>query len=204
MALSRIATLFGTMVVLAVMPSPSVFAVVARSIASGFTQGLVTVLGVVAGDIVFILLAVGGLSAMAETMGGLFTLVKGVGSIYLMWLGIGLWRAQPKAVAIEADLEVAWASNFLCGLLITLSDPKAILFYVSFLPAFLDVSTASMADIGILLTSATVAVGGGKLVYVYLADQSRQLFQRHRARKVLNLTAGSVMVGTGLMLLFNR
>jgi threonine/homoserine/homoserine lactone efflux protein len=199
MTFSSMAALFGTMVVLAMIPSPSVFAVVARSIASGFTQGLIMVLGIVVGDFAFIFLAVAGLSAVAEA--GLFTLVKYLGAIYLLVLGIGLWRAKTHAVTVEPVKAVAWRSNFLCGLLITLSDPKAILFYVSFLPTFLDLSRASMADIGLVLLSATVAVGGGKLIYAYLADQARVLFRSAGAQAVMNRMAGSAMIVTSLVLM---
>ncbi|NJN21415.1 MAG: LysE family translocator [Leptolyngbya sp. RL_3_1] len=204
MSLSSAAALFGAMVVLAIIPSPSVFAVVARAIASGFTQGLITVLGIVTGDLIFILLAIGGLSAIAETMGGWLIGVKYFGAVYLCWLGLGVWRSPTRAVAVEAVPTTSGISSFFCGLLITLSDPKAILFYVSFLPTFLDLSQASLADIAMTLLSVMVAVGGGKLVYVYLADQARVLFQSARAQAVMNRLAGSAMIATGLVLVAKR
>jgi threonine/homoserine/homoserine lactone efflux protein len=89
--------LFGTMVVLAAIPSVSVLAVSARSAASGFVHGALTTLGVVLGDVVFILLAVYGLAAIAELMGDRFVLVRYLGAAYLVWLGVVLWRAPPTS-----------------------------------------------------------------------------------------------------------
>ncbi|MDJ0574451.1 MAG: LysE family translocator [Xenococcaceae cyanobacterium MO_234.B1] len=200
MTLSSIAGLFGTMTILAMIPSPSVFAVVARSIASGFTHGLITVIGIVVGDFVFIILAICGLSAIAETMDSLLILIKYLGAAYLIWLGIELWKSKSKTVEVEAIRESSWLSNFLTGLFITLGDQKAILFYLGFFPAFLELSSVSIVDTSIVLVIATIAVGGVKLGYAYLADKARSLFQSSKAKRGMNITAGIVMISTGIFL----
>ncbi|HBE91337.1 MAG TPA: hypothetical protein DDW55_02000 [Gammaproteobacteria bacterium] len=201
MTFSSVAALFGAMFALAIIPGPSVFAVVARSIASGFTHGLVTTLGLVAGDFIFILMAVFGLWTVAETMGSLLVVVKYLGGAYLIWLGIGIWRSRPELDEIEGVNELSWASNFLSGLFITLGDPKAILFYVSFLPAFIDLSAISIIDTSVIMLTASVALVGAKLGYAYMADKSRLLFKSPRAKKIMDITAGSVMMGTGIFIL---
>lgn len=201
MNISSIMALFGTMVVLALMPGPSVFAVAARSLASGFTQGLITALGIVIGDFIFILLAIYGLSAIADTLGIFFVFVKYLGGVYLIWLGVGLWRSNPRTIEVEGLVEASGVSSFASGLLITLSDPKAIFFYISFFPAFLDLSQISIVDTGMVMAIAFVAVGGVKVGYAYMADRARLLFRNRKARKRMNMMAGIVMIGTGLFLL---
>ena len=201
MTLSSIAALFGTMIVLAMIPSPSVFAVVARSMASGFIHGLVTAMGIVVGDFIFIILAIYGLSAIAETMGSLFVIVKYLGSAYLLWLGINLCRSKSKIFEVKGIRESSWLSNFLTGLLTTLADHKAIFFYMSFFPAFLDLSKVSVWDIGIILIITVIAVGGSKIGYAYMADRARFLFKSARAKRGINIIAGTVMIGTGIFLL---
>lgn len=200
MTLNSIAALFGAMFILAIVPAPSVFAVVARSIASGFTHGVVTAIGIVFGDFIFIILAVSGLWSIAESMGSLFVLVKYLGGAYLIWLGVGLWRSKSKTEEIEGIKELSWSSNFLCGLFITLGDPRAILFYISFLSAFIELSNVSILDTGIIMVVATIAVGGAKVGYAYMAHKARFLFKSARAKKAMNITAGSVMIGTGIFL----
>ena len=200
MTFSSIAALFGAMVVLAIVPGPGVFAVVARSIASRFAHCFVTTIGIVVGDFLFILLAVFGLSAIAEAMGNLFIFVKYLGGAYILWLGIQLFRCKSHSLEVKGIVESSWLSNFSSGLLITLGNPKAILFSLSFFPAFLDLSSVSILDVGIIMLIATLAIGGVMLAYAYLADKARTLFTSSSAKSRLNKIAGSIMIGTGTLL----
>lgn len=88
----------------------------------------------------------------------------------------------------------------MCGLLITLSDPRAILFYAGFLPAYLDMSHLSVAAAGTILLSALLAVGSAKLLYACLAARTRFLFSSTRIQKIINGLAAIAMVGTGIFL----
>ena len=195
------AALFGAMATLAIIPSPSVFAVVARSIASGFAHGLVTVLGIMVGDLLFIILAIYGLSAIAETMNAFFFLVKYIGGAYLIWSGIKLWQSRSQFVDFEEIKESSWLSSFLSGLLITLGDSKAVFFYISFLPAFLELSSISIMDTIAVVTIATIAVGGSKLGYAYMGDRARSLFNNSKSKKRMNVAAASVAICTGIFLI---
>lgn len=172
----------------------------ARSMASGAIHGLVTVFGIVFGDYIFIILSLYGLSALASTMGGFFTFVKYVGAIYLIWLGVKLLLTKYNSVEVKPVIELSFLSNFVAGLVTTLSNPKAILFYVSFFPAFINVQSVTAAEIGQLLLVATVAVGGIMALYAYAASKASLLFKSSRAAKTLNVTAGSIMVGSGVLL----
>lgn len=194
---SSIAALFGTMLVLASIPSVSVLVVSARSVASGFIHGVFTTIGIVVGDIIFILVAIVGLSVLAETMGGLFVIVKYLGGACLIGLGIALWRSKSKAEEVEGKTESSLLSSFLTGLFITLGDQKAILFYLGFFPAFFYLSTFSVSDTIIIILIATVAIVGAKLVYVFLADRASLILKSTKAIKGMNITAGSVMIAVG-------
>lgn len=199
MTFGGMAGLFGTMFVLSVVPGPSVFAVMARSMASGLTHGLVTILGIVFANLIFILLAVFGMASVAESMGGVFVVVNYLGGAYLVWMGIKMFRTKAKSVKVEGIDEPSWGSNFLCGVLITLGAPRAILFYVSFLPAYIDLPKATLLDVGFIMGIATLAVGGAKLVYALMAHKSRLLLQSDRSRRSMNLIAGAVMILTAIL-----
>ena len=201
MDLRPLTTLFGSMAILALIPSPSVFTVVARSLSMGLLHGILTATGIMVGDFVFILLAIAGLAAIADSLDLLFTIVKIAGAAYLVWLGIRLWLAKVDAVTISNDqLTASLGSSFMCGLLITLGDPKAIVFYISFFPAFVDVSQLSVLDTGVVLLIAAIAVGGTKMAYAYLADQARVLFKSAKAKRLLNRIAAVVMIGTSIVI----
>lgn len=197
---SSISALFGIMVVGAVIPSVSVFVVTARSAASGFIHGVFATLGIMLGDIFFILLAIFGLTVLAEAMGGLFVLIKYLGGAYLIWLGTGLWRSKSKALEVGEVTESSLLSSFLAGLFITLGDQKAILFYFGFFPAFVDLSTISYLDTGIILGMAIFAIGSAKLSYAYMASRAR-FFISSTAHRGINILAGSVMMAVGVFLI---
>lgn len=199
---SSIAALFSIMVVGALIPGISVLAVSARAAASGFIHGVFTSLGIMLGDIIFILLAIFGLSLLVETMGSLFVLIKYLGGAYLIWLGITLWRSKSKAVTVTGATESSLLSSFLTGLFITLGDQKAILFYFGFFPAFLDLSVITYFDTSIIIVMAIVAIGGAKLAYAYMAVRASLLISA-KTHQGINVVAGSVMIATGFYLLAN-
>ena len=85
------------------------------------------------------------------------------------------------------------------GLFITLGDQKATLFYLGFFPAFLDISQISYLDTIIIIAITTVAVGGVKLGYAFMADRARLLISS-KIRKGINIVAGCVMIAVGVFL----
>lgn len=112
--------LLSTMFVLAIIPSPSVFAVIARSITSGFIHGVITTVGIIAGDFIFILLAMLGVWTLAETMASVFFLLKYLGSAYLIYLGHhylavtaqGLYRRGHSRLFLGIQFHV-WSADYL-------------------------------------------------------------------------------------------
>lgn len=194
---ASIASLAGVMVVGAMVPSMSVLTVSARSAALGFAHGVFTAVGIVVGDVVFILIAIYGLSVLAVWLDSRFVLIQYLGGVYLIWLGIMLWRSRPKTEGEEKQSNSSLLESFLTGLLITLGDQKAIWFYLGFFPAFLDLTRLSFLDTGIIVAIAVIAVGGSKLVYAYMAYRTGWIFKASRVTNVLNRIAGSVMIAVG-------
>ena len=195
-----LAAFAGAMFLLAITPGPGVFATVARALASGFAQAAVLVLGLVIGDLVFLFLASYGLAAVAGLLGGLFTLVKLGGAGYLIWLGVQLWRSKATATSPTAAAATSWASNLTSGLLITLGNPKVILFYLGFVPAFVDLATLQTADVLKIAAVVSLVLGMTMLGYAYAASRTRRLFRSARAKNLLNRTSGGVMIATGVVL----
>ena len=195
-----LAAFAGAMFLLAITPGPGVFATVARALASGFAHASVVVLGIVIGDLVFLLLAIYGLAAAAGLLGGLFALVKYLGAGYLLWLGLKLWRSKDVAASATPVEESSWFANLTSGLLITLGNPKVILFYLGFLPAFVDLATLNAGDVVIIAGVVSLVLGATMLGYAYAASRARRLFQSRETKRLLNRTAGSVMIATGAVL----
>jgi threonine/homoserine/homoserine lactone efflux protein len=185
------------MFVLSIVPGPSVFLVIVRSMTSNLSQGLITIGGIVFANIIFILLVVYGVGALVASMDGLYAIIKFAGSAYLFWLGIKLLRVKVKRTEIEQVEESSWNDNFIAGFIVTISAPRAILFYVSLLPNVIDLTKARVPDVLLLMLIATVAVGGAKLPYALLAYRSSLFLQEEKPKRVMNLFAGVVMILIG-------
>ncbi len=187
------------MLVLAASPGPGVFATTARAMASGFRPALAVIWGIVLGDIIFLLFAAFGLSMVARVLGNLFFIVKVCGGAYLVWLGIKIWLQKPEPVQNPQNSATRskWG-NFASGLIITLSNPKVILFYCGFLPTFLDLSALPIIDLALVVAIITAVLIGVLTTYAYLASRARRMFTNERAVKRLNRAAGGVMVAAGV------
>lgn len=203
MTLTTLAAMFSAMLALAVIPDASAVAVATRSIASGIKHGVIVIAGIITGDLIFILIAVYGLSAISSAMHDLFIVIKYLGAAYLVFFGFVLLKAEPEVIEIDGIKDSSWHASFFCGLLITLGDPKAILFYISFLPAFVDLSMIKTIDIGLILLTAIAALCCSKLVYAFMADRSRMLFKSTKAKKGINSVAAGIMLATAIFLVVN-
>lgn len=196
-----IIALAGAMFLLASTPGPGVFATLARALTSGFPHAATVVAGIVLGDLVFLLLAIYGLAAIADILGNFFAIVRYAGGLYLIWLGYKIWTSKPEQPEIEGINELSWKANFLSGFVITLGNPKVILFYLGFLPTFLNLSSLTHFDVFIAATVVSVVLGSVLLGYAFAAARARHLFKSPRAMKILNRSSGGVMMATGSVLI---
>jgi threonine/homoserine/homoserine lactone efflux protein len=190
-----------TMLVLAASPGPGVFTTVARALASGAAHGAVVAAGIVTGDLVYLLLAVYGLAALAHALGGFFVIVQYAGGAYLIGLGIKIWKSLPEPATIEGIRELSWMDNYLCGLLVTLGNPKAILFYLGLLPGFLDLNNLSRGDVLSLAAIITLVLGSVMLAYACAAGQARRLLAGAKTGRIVNTAAGGIMLAAGVAIL---
>jgi threonine/homoserine/homoserine lactone efflux protein len=201
MTLLNIFAFAGAMFLLAITPGPGVFATVSRALASGFANASFVVLGIVLGDLIFLLLAIFGLSAIASILGDFFIVVKYIGGIYLLFLGYKILTAKENETNLKGIYELSWKKNFISGLLITLSNPKVILFYLGFLPTFVNLQTLSTLDIGIISLIVTIVLGAVMLAYAYSASGARNLFKSKSSKRKMNILAGSIMITAGSVLI---
>lgn len=189
------------MLILAASPGPGVFASVAQAMAAGFRSSINVIAGIIVGDLIFLMLAIFGLSAIAYALGELFFFVKIGGGAYLIWLGYKMWTAAPAPRSLDPGAAAKNRSQrFLSGLLITLSNPKVIIFYCGFLPTFMDLRVLTLIDIAIVGAVVSIVLASVMGVYAYFASRTRRLFTSRRSALMLNRSAGTVLVGTGVVI----
>lgn len=202
MTFFAIVSFFVIMLSLAALPSASVALVVVRSASHGLRNGVAVAVGIVAGDLIFMGIALLGMSMLALSMGSLFALFKYLGGAYLIWLGIQLVRSkEPISLRVPDTRRSTLFASFAAGLLLTLGDLKAILFYASLFPTLMNVSTLTAWDILILVALTIITVGGVKLAY---ASTARTIITRWQTRRLSRSTprlAGCIMIGTGTYVL---
>ncbi|MFO7604158.1 MAG: LysE family translocator [Gammaproteobacteria bacterium] len=199
LSLTSLTALATVMTLGALIPGLSTLTVAARAATSGFRHGLLTTAGIVLGDLIFIVIAMFGLSLLADTLGDHFVLIHYLGGVYLMGLGLLLWRSRPAAAPVAQNPSLSLAASFMSGLLLTLADQKAILFYLGFFPALIDLPRLTRLDAGLILLIAVFAVGLPKLFYAALAVKAGRVVMRGTLARALNLAMGSVLIGVGIL-----
>lgn len=186
------------MIILAASPGPGVFASVAKAISEGFVASLYLIGGLVVGDIIYLVLAIIGMSTIAIALGEFFFTVKIIGGIYLIYLGYKSFTTKGAIKKIDKNKtsKSKW-QNFITGFLVTLGNPKPILFYASVLPTLINFEEVKFAEIFMmvfLIALVSFVVVGG---YAYFASLGRKFITNTRIEKRINRASGVVMGATG-------
>ncbi|WP_419176727.1 LysE family translocator [Desulfosediminicola sp.] len=190
--------------IFAITPGPGTFAIIARALVSGSSSCVTLCFGMAISDVVYLFLACLGLATIAENYGTVFTIIRFAGAIYLFYLGWKMWTTEVKMeFAKERENPKGHWGGFIQGFLISASNPKVILFYIAFLPSFMDLTVLSMADIIVAAGLTIVALMLGLMLVAVFAGSARKMFRSERSMKRLNRTAGSVMAGAGVYLATN-
>lgn len=187
----------GASLALLAVPGPAVIYVVTRSLDQGRTAGIVSVLGVETGTFAYALAAAAGLTGLIAASETGFTIVRYAGAAYLVYLGVRKLRERDQP---QDAPQSARSRLFLRGLLVQLLNPKIAIFFLAFLPQFVDASAGPIAvQILILGTIFTVLAALSDSAYVALAGAvGRWLRSGRRARRRLAKLSGGVYLGLGI------
>jgi threonine/homoserine/homoserine lactone efflux protein len=184
---------------LIVVPGPAVTYVVTQSLDKGRTAGLVSALGIAGGGLVHVAAATAGLSALIASSASAFTVVKLVGAAYL--IAIGLWRLAGRGENETADREpVAARRLFWQGALVNVLNPKTALFFLAFLPQFVDPDRGAVALQAAVLgvVFVVLAVVSDSTYAVVTAALATRLRDSRRAQQVRRYVSGSIFVALGV------
>ena len=178
------------------IPGPGVFAVIAQAIARGAGPAFILLTGIIVGDIAYLIAAAAGLGLMAAQMGALFGIVKYIGGAYLIWLGWKNWHSRPLS---ENGKKPSGKLSLLGGFAISISNPKVMIFYLAFLPTFMDVTTITSTDIALLASITTIVSYGVLGAYIFGADKLRSAVTKPGPQKWFSRFSGTVMAGAGVL-----
>lgn len=193
--------------VLVAIPGPTILLVISYALSHGRRVASAVVAGVALGDFTAMTASMLGLGALLATSAMLFTALKWAGAAYLIYLGIKLWRAPVSAAQAEEAGEGAAATPddvwpvriFLHAYAVTALNPKSIIFFVAFLPQFLDLSKPLFTQMAIFEVTFLVIATINAALYGLLAAVARDRIRRPAVLRIVNRAGGSLMIGAGLL-----
>ena len=191
--------------VLLVIPGPTILTVISYSVAHGKRANVPLVTAVALGDSTALVVSLLGLGALLATSAFWFTAIKWVGGLYLLYLGIKLLRAgiSPAVLAAPAAPGSRW-KLFANTYLVTALNPKGIVFFVAFLPQFIDPRADLTRQLWVLALSFVFMAALNASLYAVFAGSARRLLASPRAQRRFNLAGGSLLSAAGVWALLAR
>jgi threonine/homoserine/homoserine lactone efflux protein len=191
-------------ILLNLTPGTDTMYILARSMARGTRAGVFSVLGISTGSLIHTLAAACGLSMLLATSAAAFSILKYCGAVYLIYLGIRalLWPMKTMPGSEREDTETDYRRIYLSGILTNVLNPKVALFFLAFLPQFIDQAYPHTMLSFILLGSTFIMTGTCwcLLLAVYSVKFFRLLQERSNAGNLLGRVSGIVFIGMGIKL----
>jgi len=196
--------LYATVIfLLAGTPGPNMLHIMARGAQVGFRRSIVAMLGCLSAVILYLVSSVLGLGAVLKAYPAVFHAMRYAGAAYLIWLGIKAWRARPARNDAEAaDRAPASAAElYRTALLISLSNPKLIIFAAALFPQFIDPALPFARQLAILVATFIMIESGWYIVYALGGHRLSHWLRDVRRRHVFDRLTGSIFLGFGALLL---
>jgi threonine/homoserine/homoserine lactone efflux protein len=202
--LTTFLTYFSAALLLAVVPGPGMLYVLTRSLHGGRKEGVQSSLGTAVGGSVHVIAAAFGLSAILAASSLAFTVVKYAGAVYLVYLGIRMLveRLEPD---INADVR-STGNPFMQGIITEMLNPKTALFFLSFIPQFVDPAQGNVTLQFILLGSISVFLNTSAdlIVTLFAGPLGERLRSSVHWQRRQRVATGSAMIGLGLYVAVKR
>ncbi|USG62348.1 LysE family translocator [Sneathiella marina] len=182
------------------IPGPTVMLVVSYALGRGRSTGWWTVPGVTLGDFTAMTVSLLGAGAVLATSATLFTALKIAGAVYLIWLGIKMWRTEPKLDDVQETIKTS--SNFSMfwnAYVVTALNPKSIVFFVAFVPQFVDVSAPVFPQFVVLEATFLTLAAVNVAIWAILAGTLRARFRNVKTLRLINRIGGSFLIGAGVL-----
>ncbi|NCO86060.1 MAG: LysE family translocator [Rhodobacterales bacterium] len=182
-------------------PGPVWVALTARALVGGFRAAWPLAIGVALGDLLWPLLAILGMGWVLSVFSGFLDLMRWVACATFILMGVLIIRHAGRPINPDSRLTRPgmWA-GFMAGVAVILANPKAILFYSGMLPGFFDVTALSWPDIAAILAVSAAIPMAGNLTLALFIGRVRGLLTSPDALRRVNLTAGVLLIGVGLVI----
>jgi threonine/homoserine/homoserine lactone efflux protein len=182
------------------IPGPTVMLVVSYALGRGRASGWASVPGVTLGDFAAMTASLLGAGALLAASATAFTVLKLAGAAYLVWLGVRLWRAKPEPAAVEAEgARRGQGAIFWHSFVVTALNPKSIVFFVAFVPQFVDPAAPVLMQFVVLEATFLTLAALNVTLWVVAAGSLRARFRRPETLRQVNRIGGGFLIGAGLL-----
>ena len=187
-------------IALLLIPGPTVLLVLSYALSQGRRVALATALGVALGDLIAMTASLAGLGALVLASAELFIALKWIGAAYLIYLGVKLFRSAPNAVpGALADMPATSERKvFAHAAMVTALNPKSIVFFIAFVPQFIQPQAALIPQFGVLIATFVGLAAANALAYALLADKLRQRITRPSVLPALTRLGGGALIAMGV------
>lgn len=191
-----------TTAVVCLTPGPAAILIVAQGMSNGFRRSYWAIAGIALANAIYFALSATGIAALIVASGTLFSIIKWIGVAYLIWLGISAMRSKASALTVTSDpgTAVHGLRAFWQAVVVELSNPKALLYFVALLPQFIDPAR----PIGMqMLVFGVTCIGLDLLaysLYAWVGSKTQRFTARAGFVKTSNRAAGSLLIMAGLMM----
>lgn len=184
--------------VLLAIPGPTVLLIISYALGHGRRSAAAIVAGVALGDLTAMTASMLGLGAVLATSAAVFTGLRWVGGAYLIYLGVSLWRA-PVGTELATAPTAGPLRMFAHAYAVTALNPKGIIFFVAFVPQFLDAARPFLPQVAVLVATFVTMAAVNSLLYALLAAMAREHLRQPRVRRAVNRTGGTLLIGAGAL-----
>lgn len=181
-------------------PGPGVVMTLSNALRYGVRGTFGGILGIAFGALIVAAISATSVGVLLATSAVAFTILKFVGAAYLIYLGIKLWKSPAIKIAEQPTQETGFSRRFIEGLSLQLTNPKAVFFFISIFPQFIDLQTNYSVQFSILVATYITLVLGIHSIYALLAKRAKHWFTSERGGQILNRTASTTFVAFGVAL----
>ena len=181
-------------------PGPSIAALVSRVISRGWTDVAPFVAAMWVGEIIWLSLAVAGLSALAETFHGAFLVLKYLGVAYLLYLAWRMWTEPVNSKGDSLPKRQSTVSMFFAGLTLTLGNPKIMVFYLALLPSLVDLTQVNLGLWAIISTVTVASLAAVDLFWIALAHHARSFLKTPKTVRAANRIGATALGGAAVVI----
>ncbi|NVN12264.1 LysE family translocator [Nguyenibacter vanlangensis] len=198
MTFSALMIFCAALIINAGSPGPSVAALVSRVLTNGFRDVFPFLAAMWLGEAIWLTLAVTGLSALAQSFDTVFIALKYAGVAYLLYLAWSMWNAPVEIKEDEAPRRHHPLKMFGAGMIVTLGNPKIMVFYVALLPTIIDVGHVTTGGWAALTGTLVTVLAAIDLTWSFIAVRARRLLRNPKAMQVANRTSAGMMTGAAV------